>query len=155
MVPTSARFKAFVKTLPKQPASVNTMIEDEQGRLLLVKAHYKSYWSTPGGWIDKDESPRTAAMRELHEEVGLVVGEDQLELARVIYRVSDAVRTNQFIFTLSGFIASDTVFALQASEIADYAWTSRDDIVSGDPNMYSRAVVAWAKNEPAYLEHSL
>jgi 8-oxo-dGTP pyrophosphatase MutT (NUDIX family) len=44
---------------------------DEEGRLLLVKPSYRDHWSIPGGMIEEGESPRTGAIREIKEEIGL------------------------------------------------------------------------------------
>lgn len=45
---------------------------DEDGRVLLVEPTYKPYLEIPGGVVEADESPHTAACRELKEELGLV-----------------------------------------------------------------------------------
>lgn len=37
-----------------------------------------TWWVTPGGGIDPGESAREAAVRELHEETGLVITHDEL-----------------------------------------------------------------------------
>lgn len=62
---------AWLESLPGVPGSAVVMIENEQGELLIVKANYRDYWSLPGGVIDEGESPKTAALREVQEEVGL------------------------------------------------------------------------------------
>ena len=41
------------------------------GRMLLVRQSYRNGWSVPGGLVQRRESPRDAARRELREEVGL------------------------------------------------------------------------------------
>jgi len=53
---------------------VGALLFNPQGELLIVKTSYKNYWSTPGGAVDKDESPRAACIREVKEEVGVDVG---------------------------------------------------------------------------------
>jgi 8-oxo-dGTP pyrophosphatase MutT (NUDIX family) len=47
------------------------LIFNESGELLIVKTHYKNYWSLLGGIIEKNESPRTTALRETKEEIGI------------------------------------------------------------------------------------
>ena len=42
-----------------------------QGRILLVRSSYLSYWNLPGGYVGRGETAREAACRELEEEVGL------------------------------------------------------------------------------------
>lgn len=64
---------------------VRIMIEDDQGRILLqhrspTKIPYPNTWdNSAAGHVDAGEDYKTAALRELHEELGL----DNLELTEV------------------------------------------------------------------------
>lgn len=51
---------------------VRGVIEDGQGRVLLVRHSYLSGWHFPGGGVDRGEPPDAAVVREMEEEVGLV-----------------------------------------------------------------------------------
>ena len=64
------------------------LVIDPDGRLLLLGARLTDpavppgdvlFWYTPGGGIEDGETQRAAAVRELAEEVGLVVEESALE----------------------------------------------------------------------------
>lgn len=51
---------------------------DSQNRLLLLQGHdpalrTSQWWFTPGGGAEADETERDAALRELHEETGLLL----------------------------------------------------------------------------------
>jgi 8-oxo-dGTP diphosphatase len=61
--------------------AVGTLIRDEQGRLALVRRAIEpgyGKWTFPGGYVDRGEPVRTAAVREAKEEVGLDVRLDAL-----------------------------------------------------------------------------
>jgi len=51
-------------------------------------------WALPGGRIDAGETPEQAALRELHEEVGLQLGSDS-----VIGRLDDFVTRSGYVIT--------------------------------------------------------
>lgn len=57
------------------------VVRDQAGQILLQQRRgilgYGT-WSVPGGWVELGEDPRTAAVREAFEEVGVVVSETKL-----------------------------------------------------------------------------
>ena len=57
------------------------VVVDSQGRVLLVKRSVepkKGFWCLPGGFMELDETPEHAALRELSEETGLMGRIDML-----------------------------------------------------------------------------
>ncbi|ELZ48092.1 NUDIX hydrolase [Halorubrum coriense DSM 10284] len=46
-------------------------VRDPDGRIALVKTAWSDGWVLPGGAVEPDESPPTAAAREVREETGL------------------------------------------------------------------------------------
>jgi ADP-ribose pyrophosphatase YjhB (NUDIX family) len=61
------------------------LVEDEAGRVLLARRAWEpkqGQWSLPGGYVDHDESPKRAAIREVCEETGLTI--EGLELLTLI-----------------------------------------------------------------------
>ena len=60
------------RALTEQVAfAVSAIIEDGQGRVLLVRPRLQGGWSLPGGGAGGGEPPAEAALREAREEVGL------------------------------------------------------------------------------------
>lgn len=50
---------------------VTAILEDANGRILLVRQRYSPGWHLPGGGVERGEPPAEAIIRELQEEVGL------------------------------------------------------------------------------------
>ncbi|ROR06270.1 NUDIX domain-containing protein [Erwinia sp. JUb26] len=57
----------------KQIHIAAAVIVDDAGRLLLVRKRNTSYFMQPGGKLDAGESPQSALIRELREELDLVI----------------------------------------------------------------------------------
>ncbi|MGY0004128.1 NUDIX hydrolase [Micromonospora sp. I033] len=53
--------------------AVTVFVQDEDGRVLLIKRSDNSLWALPGGAQDVGESTAQAARREVEEETGLRV----------------------------------------------------------------------------------
>lgn len=52
---------------PRVAAGV--LIHDKAGRVLLVKPSYKDGWDLPGGYVEPNETPVDAVLREVLEEL--------------------------------------------------------------------------------------
>jgi 8-oxo-dGTP pyrophosphatase MutT (NUDIX family) len=59
--------------------SVTILVFDEERKVLLVKHSNEKLWVAPGGMIEPDESPETAALREMREETGT-----EIEIIRIL-----------------------------------------------------------------------
>ncbi|MFF5230696.1 NUDIX domain-containing protein [Dactylosporangium sp. NPDC000521] len=56
---------------PRKRVSADVLFRDDGGRILLVDPQYKPAWDLPGGMVEANEPPLTAAIREVAEELGL------------------------------------------------------------------------------------
>ncbi|MFJ3929235.1 NUDIX domain-containing protein [Streptomyces sp. NPDC090029] len=68
-------YAAYIASLPRILAGAAVLLRDASGRVLLVEPNYREGWALPGGTVESDrgETPREAARREVHEEIGLDV----------------------------------------------------------------------------------
>ncbi|WP_152361426.1 NUDIX hydrolase [Microlunatus speluncae] len=126
---------------PQQRTAVRVLPVDRQDRLLLLHGFDpaepdRPYWFTVGGGLEPDESPESAAVRELAEEVGLIVepsalvgplGEATIEFGfdSVRYRQRQtyyAVRVGDAPITFAG---QD---AIEHASIDTHAWWTLADL---------------------------
>lgn len=144
---TPEETQAFLAGIYRMPASANIALCNQAGELLVLKANYKSYWCMPGGLLDEGESPRRAALRELHEEAGITLPDDGLlRFAMYVYRQSKTIVTHLFVFEYKGDV-SDQSIKLQAEEISDYKYVSKQ-YVQQHQDEFNYAVICWSKDFP-------
>jgi 8-oxo-dGTP pyrophosphatase MutT (NUDIX family) len=67
----SHRTRVFHESRPRKIAAAATICRDAHGRVLVVYDRYKRIWTIPGGVVDADEDPASAARRETWEEAGV------------------------------------------------------------------------------------
>jgi 8-oxo-dGTP pyrophosphatase MutT (NUDIX family) len=67
-LPWLLAFRAFATPVA---FGVSAILDDPQGRILLVRQRFASGWHFPGGGVERGEPPTEAIVRELEEEVGL------------------------------------------------------------------------------------
>lgn len=113
--------KNYYKTLPKKRMGVGALILNERNELLIVKPSYKDHWSTPGGTVDENESPRSACIREVKEEVGLEIRDPKFLCVDWSSPSGEKEESLQFIF-FGGVINAEQEksIKLAPNEISDY-----------------------------------
>jgi 8-oxo-dGTP pyrophosphatase MutT (NUDIX family) len=59
--------------------SVIGVVRDDQQRVLILDHPYRpDSWALPGGWMQRNESPLAALVREVREETGFAVAPERL-----------------------------------------------------------------------------
>lgn len=122
----------WLKTVPRKAGSANVAIISDKQRILMVKARYKDEWTFPGGVIDPNESPLAAALREVHEETGLELGNYNAELFTTFYmhaHPDDKQRIERYVFTfIARGIREEATLHVPNAEIAAAEWVDLEQI---------------------------
>jgi ADP-ribose pyrophosphatase YjhB (NUDIX family) len=99
----------YAAGLPRKRMAAGVLFRDTDNRVLLLEPSYKPNWEIPGGAVEADEAPWTAAARELAEELGLhrPVG----RLLVVDYVRTQTVRPEGVIFVFDGGLLTEAEIA--------------------------------------------
>lgn len=121
-----------------RPHTHGALVAIWQGQeLLLVETSYRRSWSLPGGGIERGETARQAAVRELAEEVGLPVRAEQLlEPWQICERGPGGLNTVT-IFTLP--LRTRPALELDGLEIVASHWLSREQALARELPGHVRA----------------
>jgi ADP-ribose pyrophosphatase YjhB (NUDIX family) len=96
------------------------IILDDASRILLCHRTDRDMWNLPGGRVEANESPWDAVLREVAEEVGLLVRVDRLFGVYSVLARADLVLN---------FLCAPAGGAIRLSDEADaIQWFSRADI---------------------------
>jgi 8-oxo-dGTP diphosphatase len=89
---------------PGIPTGVHVLLERE-GRVLLMRragtGFFDGLFSLPGGHVEEGESVVATAVREMAEELGVVLDPDSVAVLGVVHRRSDTNRIDFFVRALS------------------------------------------------------
>jgi 8-oxo-dGTP diphosphatase len=73
VLPWQVRVFLIRRLTPSYWVGAMCFVERADGAVLLVRQSYRKSWAFPGGLLKRNEDPVHAAVRELEEEIGLVV----------------------------------------------------------------------------------
>jgi 8-oxo-dGTP pyrophosphatase MutT (NUDIX family) len=142
---------------PRVRATARVVVLDPDGRTLLFGARLLDlatppgrvlWWYTPGGEIEAGESARSAAVRELAEEIGLVVDPSALEgpvwLRRAVAPLlGEMVDARETYFALRGVVHEVDVSGqteLEAYEDQPHRWWSAAEIAASGEEFVPRTL---------------
>ncbi len=102
---------------------VRTLVVDELGQILLIKHTYMPGWHFPGGGVLRGEHTRTAAIRELLEETG-VVADENIELFGVYFHRVMLANDYIVLYVVKKFTPGHVSLG---GEIAEIQWFSPEN----------------------------
>jgi 8-oxo-dGTP pyrophosphatase MutT (NUDIX family) len=96
-----------------------------QRQVLLVAASYRNELSLPGGWINRGETARLAAQRELAEELGVDVAANELGEPWAFTERSARGVNNVTIFSVE--LTERPALQVDGLEILSCLWLTRTE----------------------------
>jgi isopentenyldiphosphate isomerase len=110
------------------------IVEDERGRILLQKrgpnvSTNQNKWDfSAAGYVEKDETYRSTAIKELREELGL----KDVEIEEIGIKRGDETYegrpTHRFVATYRTVIPAETPLKIEPGEVAEVKWVNRSQI---------------------------
>lgn len=133
------------KQLPKKRSAACILLFDDDGRLLIVKPSYRHHWLVPGGIVENNESPWTAARREAHEETGLVI--EQLRLVVIDWKSSDDQYDDSLHYVFDGGRLEkrqQSSIRCDGVEIVEHRFAPKEEALDLlDPDLARRIMQCW------------
>ena len=113
--------------------SVNVVVVNDAGEVLMIRRSDNDNWAVPGGAIDLGESMVEAAIRETREESGIecritgIVG-IYTDPRHVILYTSNGEARQEFSIVLTASVVSGT--PTPSDESSEVAWVGREELDS-------------------------
>ncbi|MEV0237627.1 NUDIX hydrolase [Nonomuraea sp. NPDC050786] len=138
-------------------AAAGALFFDDGGRVLLVRPTYKSYMDIPGGYVEPDETPYEACVREVREELGIQPAIGRLLVVdwAPLPKEGDKVL---FVFD-GGILDSETIkkITFADNELSAYEFRPVEELgellIERLAHRLEAAAAARAQGETVYLEH--
>ncbi|NPV77248.1 MAG: NUDIX domain-containing protein [Anaerolineae bacterium] len=130
---------------PQLKVGAGVLIEQNDAVLLVRRAiePWKDAWYLPAGYVEADETPRSAAERETREETGLIVRIGDL---KGVYPFDDDPRGNGLlILYLADICGGELQCSNEASECRYFLASELPSNIAGMAHRQALADWAWRK----------
>lgn len=102
-------------------------IINSKKELLLVRKKNSTFFQLAGGKINENETKLETVIREIHEEIGLIVTENQLKFlgehqTKAVNELDTTVQGSLFLIILEADFKPEI-----ANEIEEYAWLNHSN----------------------------
>lgn len=115
---------------PTERPPIASAVITHEGKVLLVRRRVKEgslSWQFPGGQIEEGETAGEAAVREVREEIGLVVAESLAIGGRT------HPNTGRKMIYIACDVVSGKATVVDDDELDDLAWVDRDSLAEYVP----------------------
>jgi 8-oxo-dGTP diphosphatase len=148
----------YLESLPKKRMGAGVLIRNEQHHALIVHPTYKPSLEIPGGMVEANESPKTCAIREAFEELGLELSVGRLLVLDYLEPSEGRNESLQFVFD-GGVFSSDQIaqIRLPENELSQFEFLARDQLGAKMSERMSKrleaAFTALETGQMMYLEN--
>ncbi|GAB2975383.1 NUDIX hydrolase [Frigoribacterium salinisoli] len=113
-----------------QPLVVSALALVRDRRLLMVTARGRSLWYLPGGKVEPGETGAAAAVREAHEEVGVVVDPASVRALFTVVTQADGEPEGRLVeMTLfEGGLVEGSPEPVPSAEVSALHWATTADL---------------------------
>ena len=132
--------------------AVNVLIIKDDRILMSRRANtgwLDGHLCLPGGHVEKDETPTQTMVREMREELGVEVGEDELEFVCVVYSTSSPVVYSSYEFRLMN---TDYDFInTEPEKCSELVWVSIDALPEETIDRFRSVIEIGYKKKQPYI----
>lgn len=129
-----------LRRLPRKRIGAGVLFINDIGDVLLVNPTYKAGWEVPGGMAEVGESPRTAAKREVHEELGVDAAVGQLLV--LDWNPPGYLPDDGLMLLYLGGPLDDRQIRLPPDELSEWCWCDRAGARARLPDFKARRIIA-------------
>jgi 8-oxo-dGTP pyrophosphatase MutT (NUDIX family) len=139
----------------RERPSARLLVINPFKEVLLFKFHHtkdalagNSYWATPGGGVEEGETFHEAAIRELHEETGILIKEIAAPIAERRFQMrlpnSETVFSVEryFVVHVEQMTVSRSGWTAQELQVmTDHRWWSESDLRATDATVWPDTLI--------------
>jgi 8-oxo-dGTP diphosphatase len=111
----------------------------ENGKLLMVR-DLQGFWAGVGGWLEPGETPEQAALRELHEELGVTGVVTRVFRPFLAWDVREQDPPVSFLLFPFGVALTSREMTPDPTEVTEVRWVTRAELSGLDRLPQIRAI---------------
>ena len=115
------------------------IIQNQRKEIVMAKVKrgfFTGHWTLPGGFVDYAEHPREGAIREVMEEIGVIVDIAEDDIVQIADRIFTSEGIQFLSFTYKCNVDGGLNFKLKEDEIEDVRWFSIDDALAQAASLF-------------------